>query len=71
MSYAHVDDQPLTDAAGSERSTGWVATLVRHLPLSPPPLGQLSTQREARSEIFGAANFVNLDSDFEVFLESA
>ena len=32
ISYAHVDDQPFMDAAtGQERSSGWVATLVRHL----------------------------------------
>jgi hypothetical protein len=32
VSYAHVDDQSFIDAAtGQERSSGWVATLVRHL----------------------------------------
>jgi hypothetical protein len=32
VSYAHVDDQPFIDAAaGLERSSGWVSTLVRHL----------------------------------------
>jgi TIR domain len=30
ISYAHVDDEPF-DAAGPDRSLGWVATLVRHL----------------------------------------
>jgi hypothetical protein len=32
VSYAHVDDRPFIDAAaGLERSSGWVSTLVRHL----------------------------------------
>jgi hypothetical protein len=32
VSYAHVDDRPFIDAAaGQERSSGWVSTLVRHL----------------------------------------
>ena len=32
VSYAHVDDRPfIDDAAGLERASGWVSTLVRHL----------------------------------------
>src|SRR5215472_19368892 len=32
VSYAHVDDRPFIDAAaGLERASGWVSTLVRHL----------------------------------------
>ena len=30
ISYAHVDDEPF-DAAGPDKSLGWVAALVRHL----------------------------------------